>query len=104
MILLQSQLGDITGTVTGATQTIQDFTGDYSILFIGLILIIATIIIIHILKNIIANSIIGIVAWAIIVFLIGIDLPLIPSLIVSAIFGLAGIGVILVLKFLGLPI
>jgi predicted RND superfamily exporter protein len=63
--------------------------------------IIVTIIVILLLKNIIINSILGVIAWAIITYAFGISLPFWPSLAVSAIFGLAGIGVMLILRFFG---
>lgn len=81
--------------------------GNWLFLVIGLILIAATIAILYFLKQIIVNSLVGVVAWAIISFvlpLVGLDLslPFLPSLIVSALFGLAGIGALMVIAFLGL--
>ncbi len=78
--------------------------GNWQILLIGIALIVAAILIILLLKYIIVNSILGIIAWATIVFVFNIKLPFWVSLIVSAVFGLAGIGVLLLLKFLGIPL
>jgi len=77
---------------------------DWMALLLGLILIVLAIFVIVSLKNIIVNSILGVIAWAIIYYVIGWQIGFWPSLIVSAIFGLAGLGVILVLNFLGFPI
>jgi hypothetical protein len=53
------------------------------------------------LKRIIENSVLGLIVWAVAKFVFGINLPFWTSLIVSAIFGLAGIGALLLLRFLG---
>ena len=78
--------------------------GDPKILLIGLALVVLTVVIIFFLKKIIINSVLGIAAWIILVYVLEIDLPLFPSFVLSAVFGLAGIGSILVLKFLGVSI
>ncbi len=90
---------DLTNT---AGETAGNFIGDPSILVIGIVLIIAAIIIFTVLKKIIVNSILGLIVFGIIHFVVGINLPFIPTLIVTAIFGLAGIGVMLVLHFLAI--
>lgn len=81
--------------------------GNLLFLVLGIILIAATIAILYFLKQIIVNSLVGVVAWAVITYAlpwVGVDLslPFLPSLIVSAIFGLAGIGSLMVIAFLGL--
>lgn len=91
--------GGITHTVG---ETAGNFIGDPTILIAGIVLIIAAVIIFMVLKKIIVNSIAGLIVFGILHFVVGIELPFIPTLIVTAIFGLAGIGVMLVLHFLGL--
>ena len=81
--------------------------GNLLFLVLGIILIAATIAILYFLKQIIVNSLVGVVAWVLITYALpffGVDLslPFLPSLIVSAIFGLAGIGSLMVVAFLGL--
>jgi hypothetical protein len=71
-------------------------------LIIGIILIIAAVVILAVLKNILLNSIIGVAGFLICNYLLGISLPFSATIIVSAIFGAAGLGVILVLKFIGI--
>lgn len=83
---------------------IASFVGDPKILAIGLALVVLTIIIIFFLKKIIINSVLGVAAWVLLVYVIKIEMPFFPSLVLSIIFGLAGIGSILVLKFLGVSI
>ncbi len=76
-------------------------TGNWLVLLIGLVLIIGTIALILSLKKIIINSVLGVIAWAVSLFVFHSGLPLIPSLVVSIVFGPAGIGVMLLLGFLG---
>lgn len=68
----------------------------------GIGLIIAAVVAFLFLKKIIINSILGIAAWVLLMYVFKIELPFIASLAVSIIFGLAGIGVMLVLRFFGL--
>lgn len=72
------------------------------LLVYAFILIILTIILIKFLKNVIVNSIIGVVALLFLYYVLNIKLPFIITLIITAIFGPAGLGVMLVLKFFGL--
>lgn len=106
--LLESALGELTNTAgetaANATGLVADLAGNWFVIGGGIILIIAAILIFMFLKKIIVNSVLGIVAWAILVFVFKIEMGLITTLVISAIFGLAGVGVILVLKFLGIPI
>ena len=96
-------LGESTAAASQAASFLQ---GNIGFLILGLILIAATIALLYFFKQVIVNSILGLVAWIIIsyvlpIFGFSISLPFWPSLIVSALFGLAGIGVMLVLGFLG---
>lgn len=93
-------------TATGAAENVgsaaMQLAGNPVLLVGGIVLVIAAILIFLFLKKIIVNSILGIAAWAILTFVFQVHLPLIPSFAVSAIFGLAGIGAMLVLKFFGM--
>ncbi|MEI7961048.1 MAG: hypothetical protein WCI04_01815 [archaeon] len=73
-----------------------------SVLIAGIVLIVISLVIFFFLKKIIEHAIIGGIAWAIAIFAFHIPLPLIPSFAVAIIFGPAGIGVMLLLKFFGL--
>jgi hypothetical protein len=75
---------------------------DPAVLIAGIILIAVTIFLIVYLKKIIINSILGGILWAISVLVFHAELPLIPSFVVSIIFGPAGLGALIVLKFFGL--
>lgn len=73
-----------------------------SVLIGGIVLIAVSLIILFILKKIIGNIILGGLAWALAVFVFHIPLPILPSLIIAVIFGPAGIGVMMLLKFFGI--
>ena len=102
---LVGQLGE--PTAQGAQQALDqsglfsNLAGNLLVLVLGVALIGATVVLVGYLKNVLANSLIGLVTWAVLHFLFQVQLPLVPSIIVSAIFALGGIGVMLVLKFLG---
>ncbi|MBI4053522.1 MAG: hypothetical protein HY394_05820 [Candidatus Diapherotrites archaeon] len=76
--------------------------GNPAILVAGVVLIIAAVLIFVFLKKIIVNSVAGLAVWAIVSFVFHVNLPFIPSLVISIVFGLAGIGALLLAKFLGL--
>lgn len=103
-VLLQGLLGESSNIITGTASFIQ---GNLSFLILGIILIVITVLILLFLKHVIANSIVGVIAWIIITyglpfFGINLQLPFLPSLAVSAVFGLAGIGAMIILAFMGL--
>lgn len=73
-----------------------------TVLVAGIILIIVSAFVFFFLKKVIEHAIIGAIAWALTIFVFHIPLPLIPSFVIAVIFGPAGIGVMLLLKFFGL--
>lgn len=93
-LLLQAT--DVAATVANSV------SGNWSWLAIGIGLFIAAAIVIFFLKNIIVNTILGLIGWGIVTFILHIQLPFWASLIVSAIFGLAGLGAMVVLAVLGI--
>lgn len=102
-------LGEGTGEAVkqgagAVSEQLSGLVGDPKILLIGLALVIITLVIIFFIKKIIINSVLGVVAWTLVVYVFQVEIPFIPSLVLSVIFGLAGIGSILVLKFLGISI
>jgi len=72
------------------------------VLGVGIAFVIIAILIIVFMKKIILNSILGVAAWVILTVIFKIELPFLPSIAVSLVFGLAGIGVMLILKFAGI--
>jgi hypothetical protein len=102
-----SEIMSVEGLFGGMTSLATLMQGNWVFLIIGIILIAITIAILYFLKQIIVNSLVGVVAWVIItyalpLFGLNLSLPFLPSLVVSAIFGLAGIGALMVIAFLGL--
>ena len=98
-------LGQTTSNMTAAASSV--VAGNWAFLILGIILIVATIAILYFLKQVLVNSAVGLVAWIIVTyglpfFGVELSLPFLPSLVVSAIFGLAGIGAMIVLAFMGL--
>ncbi len=99
----------LNGMAEAGTETLKEglgaaasFAGEPAVLVIGILLIVGAVAIFFFLKKIIANTIAGLVVLAIIYFVFKISLPLLPTLAVTVVFGLAGIGSMLVLHFLGL--
>ncbi len=102
MGLPDSILGSLGQATSAQATNALSIVGNPWVLGGAIVLIVAAILLVLLLKRIIINSVLGIVVWAIVKYVFGISLPFWASLIVSVIFGLAGIGVMLALKFLGL--
>ncbi|MDO8538423.1 MAG: hypothetical protein Q7S21_06060 [archaeon] len=90
------------GTNTLPGEAVGSLVSNPAALISGIVLIIAAVLIFWFLKNIVVHAVVGIIGWAIAVFVFHIELPFVLSLIVSLIFGLGGLGVLLLLKFLGI--
>ncbi|MFH0906121.1 MAG: hypothetical protein V1824_02180 [archaeon] len=88
-------------TVASGTSGVVNLVHHPLSLISGIILIIIAIIIIFFFGQFLINSIVGLIGFFICA-LIGIKLPFIVTLIVTGIFGLAGLGVMLILKFFGI--
>jgi len=101
-ILLEGFADTATNFAPVAEQGALSLLNNPGALVIGAVLIVATLLLIFFLKKIIINTILGIIIWAASVFVFHVSLPLVPSFVVAAIFGPAGIGVMMVLKFFGL--
>lgn len=102
MELLLQEAGN-TVSIGGIGETVfQTIVGNWGFLAVGIGFIIAAVLIFWFLKHIIVNTVLGLIAWAIIAFALKISLPFWPTLIVTVIFGLAGIGAMIVLAFLGI--
>jgi hypothetical protein len=96
-------LGNTAQQVTqGAGSAAINLLGNPIILVAAIILIVLTLVMVLHLKKVIENSILGGLLWAISVFFFHVSLPPIPSFVIAIIFGPAGIGAMLILKFFGL--
>lgn len=92
-------IGIVGGTASQALTLVQ---GNWLWLLVGIALIIVTVLLFFFIKKIIVNSVLGLALFLIIKYVFVVELPFIPALVISIIFGPAGIGVMLLLKFFGL--
>lgn len=91
-----------TGAAEMGAQAIHSLQENWGILLIGIALVIGAVILWHIMKNLIGNLVLGLIAFVILKFVFAVPLPFGATLLVTAIFGLAGIGVMLILWWLGI--
>lgn len=93
---------DLNINATAAMSAVQEVThADPMLLLAGIGLVALAIFLIFFLKRVIVNSILGLVAFAVL-WAFGIKLPFVVTLVVSVLFGLAGVGTMLILYFFGL--
>ncbi len=71
---------------------------DPTILLAGIGLVALAVFFIFFLKRVIVNSILGLVAF-LILYALGVKLPFVATFVVSLLFGMAGIGTMLILYF-----
>ena len=76
--------------------------GDPSTFLLGALFVIVALLVVFVVKRVLENLIIGVLGFLVIKFVLGVDIPLIPGLIVSLLFGLGGLGVLLILHFFGI--
>jgi len=88
---------------TGAVgEGVQALAGNWTLLVGAVVLIVAAFFVIYIFKQLIANAIAGIVVLLIMVYILGIQIPLTPLvLLISVLGGLGGVGAVLIASFLG---
>lgn len=87
--------------ISGVSNKVISLVHNPKILILGVALILVTILIMYFIKKVIVNSIIGVIGFFILAS-IGIKLPLVLTLIITVVFGVGGLGAILILKFFGL--
>ena len=92
-------LFDVNSGVSAGANLIQ---GNWLWMGAGVGLIAATILLIYFVKHIIGNIVGGLIAWAIVSYAFGISLPFAATLIVTILFGMGGVGVMIILTVLGL--
>lgn len=98
-MILQLPAGETASVIGG--QAAKLFVGNPVVLLAAIGSIVLGILVLLFLKKIIVNSALGLLAWAVLQYVFGVNLPFAPSLVISVLFGLPGIGVMLVLRFLG---
>lgn len=99
-----NELGSkVVNTVTNtATTEAVKLAGNPLFLVGGIALIVIALLIFLMLKKIILNTVLGIVGWVVVVLILKIELPWAVSFLISAVFGLGGLGTIMLLKFFGI--
>ncbi len=96
---------DVNATTNAVVEKATEATNVFfntKFLLIGIAFIIVAIVVLYFLKNILLNSVIGVFGFIVCYFLFGVKLPFFITLIVSAIFGIGGLGALILLKFFGL--
>lgn len=104
-ILLQpaNAIADTAAGAIGASGIVQNaISGNISWLLVGIAFFVVAAMLFFYLKNLVVNTILGVIGWAVLTYIFQLQLPFWASLIVSAIFGLAGLGVMVILAFLGI--
>ncbi len=79
--------------------TLQAFPWDLAIF--AAVLIVLGILLIFLLKRVIENVVLGLIGWAVVHFIFHINLPVLPTLIAIVLFGLAGLGTMVLVSLLG---
>lgn len=102
MPLLIGNASNVTERAEAVGEGLEALAGNWQLLVGAVILIVAAIILIAVLKQVIANAIIGIIALLLLKYLIGIPIPLTPLVIlVSVLGGPGGVGAILISVYFG---
>ena len=87
----------------GAVEVVQNaISGNISWLLVGIAFFVIAAMLFFYLKNLVVNTILGILGWGVLTYVFHLQLPFWASLVVSAVFGLAGLGAIVILAFLGI--
>ncbi len=90
-------LGNYSEVITNAP-----FSFKWELLIGAAILLIAAFIVLYVLKNVIANAIVGIIAFLIIKYLFGVPIPITGlTILVTVLGGLGGVAALLIAVFLG---
>lgn len=93
---------DVNVDATTAMSVVQEVTHtDPMILLAGIGFVALAVFLVFFLKRVIVNSILGLIAFAVL-WAAGIELPFVATLIIATVFGLAGVGTMLILYFFGL--
>ena len=96
-------LPDAMANVSSVTAPLTSFAGNFGILLGAIILIVAFFLFMKFVKNIIANTIIGIVGLIILKFILGVSIPLNAlTVLIVVVTGIPGLAVLLIAVFLGL--
>jgi NAD/NADP transhydrogenase beta subunit len=102
MITIALNLAENLENATGVGQGVQALAGNWSLLIGAAVMIVGAFLLLYLLKQLVANAIAGIIALIVIVYILGIPIPMTPLVIlVSILGGLGGVGAVLLASFLG---
>ncbi len=73
----------------------------WDLIIFGVVLVVVGIILLFLLKRVIENIVLGLIGWAVVQFVFGISLPPLQTFIAIVLFGLAGLGTMVVITLLG---
>ena len=76
--------------------------GDLGTLLLGAVLVLAALVIVFLLKRILENAVIGVVGFLLLKYFLDLKISLVAGLVISLLFGLAGLGVLVILHFFGM--
>jgi len=97
-----SFLGNYSNCTTWMSDPVKCIQGNWMLLIGAIILIIGAFVVLYLFKQIIANAIVGIIILLIIVYVLGVPIPLTPLVIlVSVLGGMGGVGAILIATYFG---
>lgn len=98
---LNEAISNVAGNLPQSAEGVVQLVGNPAVLIIGIALIVGAVAVFFLLKRIIANTVAGLIVWAVVYFFFQVELPVLPTLALTVVFGLAGIGSMLILKFFG---
>ncbi len=75
---------------------------DWGLVGTGVVLLLVTVVLLFLLKRVVENVVSGIIAFLLVKFLLGVDIPLLPAAVAAVVLGAGGVGLILILHVLGL--
>jgi hypothetical protein len=93
---------DVANATSSVGETVGALTGRWELLVGAALLIIGAFIVLHLLKNLVANAVMGVVALLVAKFVFGIAIPLNGiTILVTLLGGLGGVAALFIAFFLG---
>lgn len=101
-LVLASGLVNASNKTGEKISEVSSLTGNWQVLVGAVAMIVFALILIYLLKDIIANAIIGIILLIFLKFFLGIPIPLTPLvLLITVLGGVGGVGAVLIASYLG---
>jgi len=101
-MFLDIAAGLVENASLGGTGLLESLAGDWTLMIWAVALIVGAFIFLWVFKQVIANTIAGIIAFIIFTFILGIPIPLTPlTVLVTVLGGLGGVAALLISVFFG---